>query len=138
MKAHSGFTLIELMITVALVAVLAAVAYPAYTRHVARAQRSSAASFVMGLSSKQEQFNLDARRYATSLTDLNATAVPSEVSRFYTVTLTANNAATPPLYTITAAPIGNQATTDAQCGALSIDQTGTKSVSGSATSASCW
>lgn len=138
MKPHRGFTLIELMITVAVVAILAAVAYPAYTRYVARANRSSAVSLVMNLASKQEQYNLDARRYTNQLSDLGYATLPAEVSRAYTITLAADNSSTPPAYTITAAPFGHQQTQDALCGTLTLNQTGSKTVSGTSPVSSCW
>lgn len=138
MSRQRGFTLIELIITVAIVALLAKVAYPAYTKYVARANRSAAVSLVMSLASRQEQYNLDARQYASSLSDLGAAVIPAEVARFYTITLAADNTAAPPTYTITATPTGSQATLDAQCGTLSINQTGAKTVSGAGPVGSCW
>ena len=136
-----GFTLIELMITVAIVAILAAVAYPSYTKYIARAKRSAAASFMLNVQSKQEQFMLNSRTYF----DVDGTAgktwadrsitVPSDVSDNYTVTV-ALVAGPPPGYTITAVPKNGQATNDAKCGNLILSNTGAKSVSGTATD--CW
>ncbi|GAC1409598.1 MAG: type IV pilin protein [Burkholderiaceae bacterium] len=126
------------MITVAIVAILAAVAYPSYTRYIVRSNRSSAVSFVLNLASKQEQYNLDARQYTNQLSSLGATAIPSEVSSNYNVTVTADNSAVPPVYSVVAVPIGNQLVRDTQCGTLKIDQTGNKTVTGTGTVGSCW
>lgn len=132
-----GFTLIELMITVGVVAILAAIAYPSYTQYVVRSNRSAAQSYILGVANLQEQYSLDARQYATTMAMLNAT-VPAAVSQNYNVTLTANNAATPPTYTVTATPIGTQLARDTQCVNLTVDQTGTKGISGAGPLTRCW
>lgn len=65
--------------------------------------------------------------------------VPSDVSANYGFTVVANNAATPPTYTVSAAPSGTQASNDSKCGTLTLDNAGVKGKSGSAASvASCW
>lgn len=134
-QAQKGFTLIELMVVVAIVGILAAVAYPSYIKHVTKSNRSAAQGFLMTLSNKQEQYMLDARAYADTLAKLGITTVPSEVSKNYTIAVAANNAATPPSYTITATAIpgGGQASNDAACSPLSLDQTGAKSPA-----SGCW
>ncbi|MGO4156709.1 type IV pilin protein [Cupriavidus sp. YAF13] len=137
-SAQLGFTLIEVMITVVIIAILAAIAYPSYTRYVIRSNRSAAQSFILGVANQQEQYNLDARQYATTMTALGYATVPTEVAKNYNVTVAASNAATPPTYLVTATPTGAQATNDTGCMNLTIDQTGAKGISGSGTVASCW
>ena len=136
--AQSGFTLIELMITVTIVGILAAVAYPAYTQYVMRSNRAAAASFVLGLASKQEQYNLDARQYASSVSTLGFTTLPNTLAANYTVDVAADNTVAPPTYTITATPIGNQLNKDTQCASLSINQSGLKQITGTGPIANCW
>lgn len=137
MKSQQGFTLIELMITVAVIGILAAVAYPQYTQYVIKGNRSAAEGFMLTVAGKQEQYLLDARMYATSVSALGVT-VPTEVSKNYNITVTANNAATPPTYTVSAAPAGAQATRDTRCATLTLDQTGAKGKSGTGSLAECW
>lgn len=132
-----GFTLIELMIVVAIVGILAAVAYPSYTSYVIRANRAAAQSFMLEVSSRNERYMLDARGYAPDLTALGMT-VPAEVSKNYTVELAADNNAAPPTYTITATPIGRQHSQDTLCGTLTLNQAGTKTEGGSGTVQDCW
>ena len=138
MKIPRGFTLIELMITVAIVAILVSLAYPSYTQHIVRSNRSSAVSLVMNLASRQEQYNLDARQYTNQLSLLGTPTIPIEIANNYNVTVAADNSLAPPVYSITATPINTQLARDTQCGFLKIDQTGLKTIGGTSTVSSCW
>lgn len=112
-----GFTLIELMITVAVIAILAAIAYPSYQSYVIRAQRSVAQQLMLNIASREEQFLLDARQYTSTLSGgifttapegWTCTAASCSNSR-YAVAVVANNVATPPTFVITATAVGLQA-----------------------------
>lgn len=140
-----GFTLIELMITVAVIGILAAVAYPSYMQYIVRANRSAAQSFMFAVNNKQEQYMLDARSYAggsTALVDLGMT-VPGDVSSKYTITATCTMPtavgnctalAGASTYLITGTPIGKQLTNDTKCGPLTLSNLGTKTP----TASGCW
>jgi type IV pilus assembly protein PilE len=116
MRTKAGFTLIELLIVVVVVGILAAVAWPSYTRYVTRARRSDAQQFMLDISSRQEQYLLDARAYTGALnsTGLNLTRTGWSCSAttcsnaYYNVTVAAT-AGPPPAYTVTATAIGQQA-----------------------------
>jgi type IV pilus assembly protein PilE len=79
-----GFTLIELMTTMAIVALLAAIAYPSYLSQMRKGRQSSAESALMDIAQREQQYLLDARSYAPDLPTLNYT-VPPEVAPFYTI-----------------------------------------------------
>jgi type IV pilus assembly protein PilE len=104
-----GFTLIELMIVLAIVAILATVAFPSYQNSVRKSNRAAAKSQMLELANRQQQFLLANRRYATyaELTSAGF-SLPGDVSKFYTPTIT--TAASPPTFTITFTATGSQAT----------------------------
>ena len=134
---HAGYTLIELLIAMVIAGILAAVAYPSYVQHAVKARRVAAESFMLELASRQEQYMLDARRYADSWATLGATT-PAEVASYYTVETSGSNGVTPPTYTVTATPIGSQLSQDGKCGTLTYTQAGVKGKSGTGSVASCW
>lgn len=137
MKAQKGFTLIEIMIAVAIVGILAAIAYPSYTSYLQKGRRASAQAHLVDIAQRQEQYLLDARAYAPDLATLNLTT-PGDVSAYYSpITITAvNTAGAPPTFTVTATPKAGTAQATDQCGILGINSTGNKTVSTGVSG--CW
>ncbi len=136
-----GFSLIELMIVVSVISILAAIAYPAYMDSVTKTRRAAAAGCLMELSQFMERFYTINMRYDQD-TSGTAIALPntscmSSQQDFYTYSF--SGAVANSTYTIQAVPQGGQATRDTKCATLTINQTGTKTKSGSAAAVSdCW
>ena len=122
--ARRGFTLAELMITVAIVAILAAIAIPTYRDHVRTSRRTEAQAYLMAIASRQQQFLMDTRAYAGALTAINI-PTPANVSAAYDLTLAAAGGP-PPTFSITATPKAGSDQTREKCQVLAINQTGVK------------
>ena len=119
-----GFTLIELMITVAIIGVLAAVALPSYTKYIVRANRSAAQAQMLDIANRQQQFLLANRAYATkTLLTSSGYTLPTDVSPRYGYDVTVGTG-TVPSFIITFTPVvGSPQASD---GTLTLNSEGVK------------
>ncbi|MXS85997.1 type IV pilin protein [Nitrosomonas sp. HPC101] len=131
---NSGFTLIEMMVVVAIIGILAAIAYPSYQEYVRRANRTEARGILLEMAQLLERNFTEANSYknfALPVTQSPRTGTAKYAIQFAEGTPTQNT------YTLEAVPKGSMAG-DA-CGTLTLTQTGVSGVSGATlTDAECW
>jgi type IV pilus assembly protein PilE len=140
---QQGFTLIELMIVVAIVAIIAAIAIPSYNSSVIKSKRAIGKAELLEVLARQEQHFVNNKAYATTLTALGYGANP------YLIDDQGDETAADPIYQIALAPGGSTTTftlqaipqnsqaSDTQCGTLQISNTGLKSATGTSPTL-CW
>jgi len=143
-RAARGFTLIELMIVVGVVAILGAIAYPSYTDSVRKGRRGQAKADLLELAQLAERWKTVNNTYVGFGAPGGDCVLGGNFGRsprtgataYYDVCINA----TATTFTLTARPLsGTDQARDTRCGQLSIDQAGVKTKSGSAASVSdCW
>jgi type IV pilus assembly protein PilE len=122
-RRRNGFTLIEVMITVVIVAILASIAIPSYQRYVIRAKRSAAQAQMMEIANRQQQFLLANRSYADKTTlAASGYSLPADVAANYDYTITLPSPPAPPGFVLTFTPSGAQQSD----GNLTLDNQGAK------------
>lgn len=136
---HGGFTLIELMIVLAIVSILAAIAYPNYKDSVYKSRRSEAKTALMDLAARQEQYFTNTKTYADTLAKLGITTTTTP-GGWYTLVEPSNvtpvSGTTIITYTLRATP-NNDQVNDLKCASLTLTHAGVKSATGT-TPAACW
>lgn len=142
-----GFTLIELMVVVAILAIIAAVGYPAYVDQIRDARRADCRAALVSFAGAMERHFTENNSYQGAAAGGGNTGAPDADVFSSTCPLDGNDAfynltidsATTTQYELRAAPTGPQS--DDECGTLTIDNTGSKGVEnadGGLTAADCW
>jgi len=143
-----GFSLLELLVTVAVVSILATIAVTSYSSQVQKSRRTEAKSALLDLAGREERLFSTTNAYSNVEAFLGyaaagATTVMTNMpfgNGYYTLTATVPDpaqAAGVPSYILTANPVGPQAA-DTVCGSFSVNQLGVQTVSGTSTAAICW
>ena len=137
-RAVSGFTLIELMIVVAIVGILLAIALPSYRAYVLRGDRASARAAMLDAQQFMERYYAVNNTFATATLPSRFTSVPPESPKYSIAFGTASSPSAVALsanaYALEATPTG----TDTKCAILWLKHTGEKGTSGTGTVADCW
>ena len=140
-RSNRGYTLIELLITIAIVAILASIANAAYTSQIQKSRRTDARSALLDLAGREEKLFSTMNAYSQTASDLGYAAFPATVgSGYYQVTVAApdpNQGGAAGTYSITATPRGTQLN-DTTCASLSVNQLGAQTATPAANAATCW
>jgi type IV pilus assembly protein PilE len=146
-KNNSGFTLIEIMIGIAIVGILAAIAVPSYLKIVARSNRAAAQAQLLQAAQYMQRFYAANDSYLSDRTgnktvDQVMPASLQSAPQGGTVLLYqfdwVNYAPSQSTFTLAMVPVAGQSMANDPCGSFTITQTGLKGVTGSWTVAQCW
>jgi type IV pilus assembly protein PilE len=130
---HKGFTLIELMMVVAVIGILAAIAFPSYQDSLRKGRRADAKAALLDLAQFTERSYTQNNTYSGITLPYNQT--PRNGTAYYALALAS---ATTSTVSLTATPIvGSPQASDA-CGTFSINEAGTKGASGALGVSQCW
>ena len=128
-----GFSLIELLIVLALLGIFLCIVYPNYTQHLVAVRRTNVAAVLLDLAARMEQFYISNNSYlGAKLAQLGTD--DSSYQKYYQLSIKS----TADTYLLSAMPLAVQAAADQVCGTLSLDEQGNKTISGSGVLEDCW
>jgi len=147
-RPRGGFSLIELMIVVAIASVLFAIAIPSYISYIRQSRRTEAKTALLDLAAREERYlSTNPAAYTNVPGNLGYTAFGIPVGNgYYSLTVCspaavacAPNPPAAPSYSVVATPVaGTSQVSDAQCTSFSVDSTGQQFATGTQTAAYCW
>lgn len=144
-KLINGFTMVELLIVIVIIAIIASIALPSYEQFMREGRRADAKNMIMQMAALQERFYADNGFYSTMNNLAGADPVPSDKG-YYNISVTCAPdclpASRPQTYTLTATPpAGGAQVADTECGNYTYNQAGAKGASGAGTPEEiekCW
>ena len=152
-RRRTGFTLVELLVVVAIATVLLALAVPSYVSYVRQTRRTEARTALLDLAGREERFfSTNGASYTTTAAQLGYTALGVPIGSGYyqlqvcvpansncTAGLGMPNPPAAPSYTVVATPVAGQSqVNDTQCTAFAVDSTGLQFATGTGGTAYCW
>lgn len=136
-KSQSGFTLIEIMIVIAIIGIVAAIAVPSYSGYVINANRTDAMKFLTEVAGEQQRYFSSNNVYASKMSELGYGTADTATSPegYYTISI---STPTTTSYMLSATPVtGARQAKDDECSVFTIDFTGAKQNTGG-TNTNCW
>lgn len=133
-RRSDGFTLIEVLVVMAIAAILASIAWPSYTEHVVRAKRAGARAVLLEGAQYMERQYVHSNSYGSVTLPARLQTSPPDAgsgAAHYTVSVSAS---TTYAYTLTAAPVASEPT----CATLTLAHTGARQKAGSRSLEECW
>ena len=138
-SSNNGFTLIEMMIVVAVIGIIAAIAVPSYSQYMFDARRTDAIAFLSEVAGEQQRYFSENNEYATAMSDLGygtADTFPSPEAH-YTISVSNPNGEANG-YLLSATPVaGGRQAGDDECNVFTMSSTGVKANTGGSNS-NCW
>lgn len=138
MRRSTGFTLIEVLVTVAIVAILAAIAIPNYSQYVERTRRTDAQEKLLDMAAQMERWFFNQNQYTNDVEKIGGAL---STDGYYSVAISGTGTAPFTKYLLTATPVTGEAQSkDTECTKFTIDNTGQRlAYKGAALNTdSCW
>ena len=145
-KTAMGFTLIEVMIAIVIVAIITSIALPSYRSYVLKAKRSAAKSTIASIASRQETYRMDNKTYTNDLSNLgygsadfyinDESGISTSTAGLYLIDVTTADADIVNEFSVTATAKNTQED-DTRCISFTIDHLNNKTATGS-DAANCW